>query len=489
MSATIPPKTLQLINEDQQKPHGLKNTLLIASGSAAGQLMVVAAMPFITRLYGPGEMGLYAIFAAAVGLFATVIALHYELAIPLPECDLHARLLTKLALLVVFALGFVFLGVIIAVGDTALEMIGSMELASIDRLIPVSLVVTGLATVLTYRAIRSKTFRLTAAGKVSQGIVQPLVQMVCGLLGFGTNGLVYGTLLGQCATVFVLARAGFWQEIIRGWVSHKSKFLVLAGRYKNFPMVSTPSSFINAAVAQLPIIALAAWFDIRVVGLYALGVRILQVPMRFIGDSLSQVFFSMAAEAHRNGSLESVVKKTWRVQTTFALHSFVPLAIVAPELFGAVFGQEWREAGVYTQLIMPWIMVSFVSTSLSILVTVLQKQKQEFLFQLVYLSVLPGALWLGRAGASEHLAMGSLGIAASILLSGKIIWLLHIAGVNLGAQVLWLSREVLYVASVAVVLLLVKTLVGSDLLMVFAAAILVLATHSGNYILRKTYAF
>jgi hypothetical protein len=138
---------------------------------------------------------------------------------------------------------------------------------------------------------------------------------------------------------------------------------------------------------------------------------------------------------------------------------------------------------------MPWIMVSFVSTSLSILVTVLQKQKQEFLFQLVYLSVLPGALWLGRAGASEHLAMGSLGIAASILLSGKIIWLLHIAGVNLGAQVLWLSREVLYVASVAVVLLLVKTLVGSDLLMVFAAATLVLATHSGNYILRKTYAF
>ncbi|SPP66206.1 putative Polysaccharide biosynthesis protein [Nitrospira lenta] len=462
---------------------------MIAIGSTTGQLMVVVSMPFITRLYGPGEMGLYAVFTASVGLFATVVAFHYELAIPLSKCDLHARLLTKLALLVAFVVGLLLLGVVIATGDSALKLLGTPELTSIEWLLPISLFATSLVTVLTYRAIRFKTFRLTAAGKALQGVVQSGAQIGYGLLGFGASGLIYGTIMGQCIAIYILGQSGFWQEITRGWSSHKSKFIVLAGRHKNFPMVSTPSSFINAAVAQLPTIALAAWFDIRVVGLYALGIRILQVPMRFIGDSLSQVFFSMAAEAHRNGSLENVVTKTWRVQTTFALHSFVPLAIIAPELFGTVFGQEWREAGVYTQLIMPWIMVSFISTSLSILVTVLQKQKQEFLFQLVYLSVLPGALWLGRAGASEHLAIGSLGIAASILLTCKIIWLLHIAGVNLAPQALWLSREVLYVTSVAVVLLIVKTLAGSELFTVLAAATLVLATHSVNYLLRKTYVF
>lgn len=469
--------------------HGLNGTLLIASGSIIGQLMVVLTMPFITRLYGAWEMGLYALFVASVGLVATTVALHYELAIPLPKCDLHARLLTKLALLVVFGLGVASLGIVIAAGDAALKAIGILELASIKKFLPLSLFITGLIAVLTYRTIRLKAFRLTAVAKALQAFIQSGAQIGYGIYGFGANGLVYGTIMGQCVTVYILGQNGFWREIVRGWLSHRSKFGVLAGRYKSFPIVSTPSSLINAAVAQVPVMALAAWFDIRVVGLYALGVRILQVPVRFIGDSLSQVFFSMAAEAHRNGSLERVVSRTWRAQTTFALHSFAPLAIIAPELFGAIFGQEWREAGVYTQLIMPWIAVSFVSTSLSILVTVLQRQRQELVFQVCYLGILPGALWLGHVKASEHVAMGALGIAAAACLTGKIVWLLRIAGVNLVAQGRWLSREAFYASSIVIVLVLMKTMIESELLMVFSASILVLAIHCVNYLLRKTYAF
>ena len=489
MVSKVTHESFRTPGSEELRRHGLNATLLIASGSIIGQLMVVLTMPFITRLYGAGEMGLYALFVASVGLVATVVALHYELAIPLSKCDLHARLVTKLALLVVFGLGLASLGIVIAAGDAALKTIGILELGSIKEFLPVSLFATGLITVLTYRTIRFKTFRLTGVAKASQALVQSGAQIGYGIYGFGANGLVYGTIMGQCVAVYILGQNGFWREIVRGWLSHRSKFGVLATRYKSFPIVSTPSSLINAAVAQVPVMALAAWFDIRVVGLYALGVRILQVPLRFIGDSLSQVFFSMAAEAHRNGSLERVVSKTWRVQTTFALHSFVPLAIIAPELFGAIFGQEWREAGVYTQLIMPWIAVSFVSTSLSILVTVLQRQRQELVFQLCYLSVLPGALWLGHVKASEHVALGALGIAAAVCLTGKIVWLLRIAGVNLVAQARWLSREAFYATSVAIALVFIKTMIESELLMVFSASIVMLAIHIVNYVLRETYAF
>lgn len=468
---------------------GLKNTLTIATGAILGQLITIAAMPVVTRLYAPADMGVYATFIACIGLLATVFALHYELAIPLPKSESQSRLVTKLALLVVCILGAITFAFTMFLGKPLLNTFGMVDLIPIRVFIPLGMMASGLLVVLTYRSIRLRTFRLAATAKLLQGCIQPLTQIVYGVMGFGATGLVYGTLIGQCAAFCALAQNGFRQDIMHSTSVRITRLLVVARKFIRFPAFSAPSSLINAIVAQLPVLLLAAWFDIRVVGLYALSVRILQVPMRFIGDSLSQVFFSIAAEAHRNGSLGSVVKNMWRVQTTFALHSFVPLAMVAPELFGTVFGQEWREAGVYTQLIMPWIMVSFVSTSLSILVTVLQKQKQEFLFQLVYLSLLPGTLWLGHGETSEYLAMGLLGSAASVLLTGKIIWLLHIARVDLVAQAIWLLWEVLYVAFVAAVLLVMKTLGGTEVLMVFAAAILVLFTHGVNHLVRKAYVF
>ena len=478
-----------MTDEGPVRAQGLNDTLLIATGSTVGQLLVVIAMPVITRLYEPTELGLYAIFSALVGLFATVVALHYELAIPLPRSDSQARVLTKIALLTVGGMGLLAIGAILALGDVLFKRFNSPELSAVQWLIPASLTTSGIITVLTYRAIRIKAYRLTAIGKVLQGIVQPCAQMLYGILGYGASGLIYGSLVGQCATVYALVQNGFGREIRYGWHSHKTKFVALAGKYKNFPTISTPSSFINAAVTQLPVIALAAWFDMRIVGLYALGARILQVPMRFIGDSLSQVFFSQAASAFRNGTLCEVVLKTWRVQTTFALHTFLPVAIVAPEVFGNVFGQTWREAGVYTQLLMPWIMASFVSTSLSILVTILQKQKQEFVFQVIYLSVLPCTLWFARFETSGHLAIGLLGGVASALLAGKIIWLLTIAGVQVRFQSTWLAREILYVTAAISVLLFIKIVGGSEMVTLCAAAVLVVGMHGVNHLVRNAYSF
>jgi len=381
------------------------------------------------------------------------------------------------------------LGIIIVFSTALSNIVGIEQFPSIGYLVPISLLITGLVTVLTYRAIRSDFFQLAATGKALQGIVQATMQIGFGLSGTGASGLIYGTALGQCASIFALARNGFWRELTCGWYAHKAKFVVLAQRYRNFPRVSTPSSFINAAVAQLPLIVLAAWFDIRVIGLYALGVRVLQVPARFIGDSLSQVFFSMAAEAHRSGTLKEVASRTWRVQTTFALYSFLPLAVVSPELFSVAFGHEWREGGVYTQLLLPWTMTSFISASLSILVTVLQKQKQEFIFQIIYISVLPCSLWFGHAYESEYLAMASLGIGASTLLTGKIAWLLQIAGVNLAAQRRWLLKELCYSIFPVAILLFIKILHGPELFMVCAATLTISISHLVNYRVRNAYEF
>ena len=88
-------------NNTVKNKTGLDSALMIAGGTIIGQGTLLVAIPFLTRLFTPNEMGLYAMFIAIAGVFAIVAALHYELVIPLPKSDLHARLITKIAIIIV----------------------------------------------------------------------------------------------------------------------------------------------------------------------------------------------------------------------------------------------------------------------------------------------------------------------------------------------------------------------------------------------------
>jgi len=43
---------------------------------------------------------------------------------------------------------------------------------------------------------------------------------------------------------------------------------------------------------------------------------------------------------------------------------FVLIAVFAPWLFGAVFGPDWVQAGVYARIMLPWLWVRFLSNPL-----------------------------------------------------------------------------------------------------------------------------
>jgi len=63
------------------------NVLMLTFGTSVGQMAIIASAPIITRLYGPEDVGLFAVFGAALGIITVISSLHYELAIPLPTED------------------------------------------------------------------------------------------------------------------------------------------------------------------------------------------------------------------------------------------------------------------------------------------------------------------------------------------------------------------------------------------------------------------
>src|SRR5690554_3486904 len=70
----------------------------LASASAGGQLIMLAAIPFLTRLYTPEDFGVFAVFSALMSVVLVISSLRYELAIPLPQSQKSASRLLVIAL-------------------------------------------------------------------------------------------------------------------------------------------------------------------------------------------------------------------------------------------------------------------------------------------------------------------------------------------------------------------------------------------------------
>lgn len=462
--------------------------MLISTGALFGQVVIVAVTPIITRLYTPSEMGLYAVFVAFVGIFATPIALHYELAVPLPRRNSEASSVAVLGLVSAVMTSAVLGLVMFIFRDQLLGLTKAEALRGFMWLVPVGLVATGVMNVLTTWAIRKKVFKATAASKAAQGLGQSIPQVVAGMGHMGVGGLIAGQILGIFAAVGALTTAGVPRSTARTLRTAWMRLWIVARKYRRFALITVWSSLGNAFASQIPVMMLASLFGAYVAGQFALSFRLLQLPLRLVGNSISQVFFAHAADANHSESLASLTSATFRGLFAFGLPSFVLAACVAPEVFRMVFGDEWEDAGYYTQLLMPWILFSFISSVLSVLVSVLQRQGQELVLQVTYVIVVAVSLLAGYLYGSPVVAMATLGGLGGIYFFCKICWLLSITGAKVGANLSFCVRECVITAPIAAGLLWYSGIGLSDLKVSAAGILSLLLVHGWNYWGREVYA-
>ncbi|MBE0448824.1 MAG: oligosaccharide flippase family protein, partial [Actinobacteria bacterium] len=207
-----------------------------------------------------------------------------------------------------------------------------------------------------------------------------------------------------------------------------------ARRYKQFPIFSTWSGLFNTAGTQLPPLMFAAFFSAGAAGLYALAHRVLAMPMSILGDAIGKVFFSNAAEAFREGRLAPMVEKVHRKLAEIAMPATLLLVIAGPELFALVFGQNWREAGEFARYMAPWLYMVFITSPLSTLFSVLERQRLGMLFQAALLvvrliAILIGAYWLQALLPTVML----FSLVSAIYYIGLLIWVSFVSGNQLAA--------------------------------------------------------
>ncbi|OQY43178.1 MAG: translocase [Anaerolineaceae bacterium 4572_78] len=435
-----------------------KDVLKLVTGTTFAQVLAVLASPILTRLYNPDAFGIVALFASIVSIVSIISCMRYQLTIMLPDSDEEAANLFAVSVIFVIITTLTTIPVI-WLGQKAIPYwLNEPKIGFYLWLIPISVFLSGLFLALNYWNSRTKHFGRLSVTQVIRSTGQVGGKLGAGFAGYATGGSMIGAnVFGQAIATIVLG-GQIWHDdslLIRSSITWQ-KIWEGIKRYKEFPLYGTWSALLNTISWQLPVFFLASFFSATVVGYYALGTRLLRLPMSLIGGSIGQVFFQRAAVAKNEGTLHIVVENVFRQLVKIGLYPSLMLMLVGEDLFILVFGSNWAEAGVYVQILSIWTFFWFISSPLSTLFSVLERQDISLYINIaIFLSRLL-ALGIGGYFGNARLALILFG-GSGILVYGYLsVLIVNLSGVSWKAivQILF-SNLIFFLPSGGIIIILI----------------------------------
>jgi lipopolysaccharide exporter len=354
------------------------NVLKLLSSKIASQAITFVTAPIIARIFLPEHFGTVQLFSSISGVIIVISCLRYEFSIPLGKNKnevIASFIISVTSTLVIALLSFV--AVLILKGKVAVWL-KSPELETFLWFLPLTVLLGGIGSSIGYYASRSGKFGVMAwadFGSVSGNI---LITISFGLIfGASAKFLFIGQITGMILSIlilFIFLSREFLSEARTVNLSLRYIWEV-AKQHKKFPIYDIWTGLFNTASMQLPPIILGVYFSTTVVGYYSLGNRFVGLPMALLGGAIAQVFFPSAAkEYNETGKLTNIVNNTFRRLVQIGVFPFMILGFFGGPLFGFVFGEKWIEAGVYTQILSIYVIFQFISSPLSTVFSIFNRQ-------------------------------------------------------------------------------------------------------------------
>jgi len=378
-------------------------TLMV--GTSLAQALPIAAAPILSRLFTPHDFGVFALFTAITSVISIVASGRYELAILLPSDDNDALYIVILSIILTSISSFVLLILIIFFNQWITNILGNSDIAPWLYFVPLAIFFTGVYQALNYWFNRKQQYKQLATNRVVKSGITIIISLALGTLNSINGGLIWGMIGGQgIATINFVRRARIENHYPLTNIS-KTKLLNVAKRYQNFPKFSVPADTVNAISAQMPVFLLTAFFGPVVVGYLSLTQRMLGAPISIVSAAFADVFKQKASRDFNTfGNCRAIWISTFIQLMLLSVLPFAILTFVAPNFFAFVFGEPWREAGKYAQMLAPYYFLAFTVSPLSRTLYVAEKQKYDLLWQLglivfTTIGLLIGC-WMGQAQLS-----------------------------------------------------------------------------------------
>ena len=408
------------------------DVIKLVTGTILAQAIGILVMPVVSRLFAPEAFGIAAIFSSITGIIGTIVCLRYQLAIMLPESTVEAINILGVSLISIILVTFIVTLIIFIGNEAIIDLLQAPQFKDYLWFLPLAIFFQGLFLALNYWNSRSKMFGRISIARVIESFTTHPLKLACGFAGFASGGILIGTTVIGSIVASVILSCQIWKEDKHkfqniNWKAIYNGFI----RYKKFPIIDTWGGLLNSVSWQLPALMLSSYFSTAVVGFYALGLAVIKRPLNILSSSLAQVFYQKACDdknaSGKNGELIEVLMD--KLMFIGILPTIV-LSLVGEELLGFIFGQNWLEAGFYTQILAPWMFFWFISSPLSSLFWVYERQGAAFSAHLIIFMTRVISLYIGGIHQNVYFALTLFSVTGIFAYTFVAAWNIRLARAN-----------------------------------------------------------
>jgi len=398
----------------------------LAGGTAAAQIITACAMPIVTRLYTPAQIGVISLFLAFFSFWTALLSWRYESALLIAADDAESHLIFRVGSGCVMLMSLLGLPVLMLfIAGNALGF-GLLPWWSAWAAVPILM---GYGQFMMYRSwgLRGGYVRDISKATVTRSASNAGGRVVLGLLGAGIPGLFAAELLGAWGAMGALYRTVHRRFEPSRPLFRWSALMQVMQRYSKFAKYEMPSVALDKLSLTLPVPMVAALYGPAAAGWFGLAKLLVAIPNAQIGAAVADVFQMELARAVREREYTAAKQLFYKLLRKLSLLGLLPLAgtmLLGPWLVPLIFGKSWEQMGVIVVCIAPWIYAALVVSTLSRLLSVFQEQKIKLVYDIFTLLLVLAIYYLSRWLGFDLVAMVSLLSAANVVAYGLYLLIL-----------------------------------------------------------------
>ncbi len=313
-------------------------TLLLGSGLA--QVVAIAALPVLGRLYDPIGFGQLGAVMALVSLGAAVVHGRYQLAIPATKDDGEARALLWLTCGLSFALS---LPLVLVLAALVGERPDGLSMPNFIAVTTLMIFLTAQIDVFSYWRSRAGRFRVSARNALIRNLVAVGLQITLAVIsGYGLLvGIVLGTATAACLG---------WFDTVR----HEGRSLrmpalgeitAVARKFSHFAVFGVPQGWLAALSWNAMPLLLLRFDATATAGQYWVAYRLLLAPVTLFGSAYRQAMLPLFPKL----PIADAVGQARQHTLVLALLGAPPMLLLltyGEPVFQTIIGPKWGEAGI-----------------------------------------------------------------------------------------------------------------------------------------------
>ena len=349
--------------------------LIGANGFA--QLLPFLVLPVLQHyFFGPEAFGRLMIYITVSEIFISISSFKFDYAIVLEDRLKNRINLLLIAIGSVISVALISLVIIVFIRMFHVSFKPLDSLGAMAYLIPVSVLSYGIFDSLNNWFNRERRYLAIATGKISLTLTAESIKLWTGACGNNSVGLVLGRVGGQFIACLLMG--------IRFLSKHRASFRlasfrqarIVAARHRSFPMFMTPSILLSVVINFTYVQLFNTYYGVSSVGIMSVSVSYVAAAFGIITASIAQVFYRNVVEEVDPMRIKSMFLKYAVKLLIFSGSICLVIYLIPSEAVVSILGEPWRGMMKVMRIMVLWLSVSFVISSLSFIYVRLGRQKE-----------------------------------------------------------------------------------------------------------------